>query len=98
MPVTVKPRQENADKSTEQKLPTLDEIIRKRLAACPYVYYFNKVTWCFDRGLLTLDGSVPTFYLKQMLQTILRDVEHVDHIRNNVDVVSSTGLSSVRPR
>jgi hypothetical protein len=34
--------------------------------------------------------------MKQILQTMLRDIEHVERIANQVDVVSSTGLSSER--
>jgi hypothetical protein len=32
--------------------------------------------------------------LKQMLQTILRDITHVQQLVNEVDVVCATGLSS----
>jgi hypothetical protein len=58
---------------------------------------FNGVDWQFDRGTLRLEGSVQSFYLKQILQELLRGVEHVDQIINRVDVVRPTGLSSVRP-
>ena len=47
-------------------------------------------------GILTLRGSAPSFYLKQVLQSILRDVPGVRRIDNRVDVVSAAGLSSVR--
>ena len=72
----------------------VDEGVRERLGKCPYSHYFNRVTWCYVRGTLTLEGCVPTFYMKQILQTMLRDLEHVDQVSNEVDVVSSTGLSS----
>jgi hypothetical protein len=36
---------------------------------------------------------VPTFYLKQVLQCVLRDVEGVRGIDNQVVVISSQGLS-----
>ena len=40
-----------------------------------------------DRGdVLVLRGRVPSFYLKQVLQTLLRDVEGVRHIDNQVSV------------
>lgn len=76
----------------------VDECIRRRLANCPYEFYFNSVTWHFEDGRLTLMGCVPTFYMKQMLQTILRDIEGVHDLVNDVDVVSATGLSSMRPK
>lgn len=70
--------------------------VQERLTNCQYAHYFNRVTWYYVRGTLTLEGCVPTFYLKQILQTILRDLEHVVLLTNEVDVVSSTGLSSER--
>ena len=39
-------------------------------------------------GLLVLEGHLPTYYLKQMLQTLLRDVEGVQNIDNKVWVDS----------
>ena len=59
---------------------------------------FNQVTFTYSLGTLTLTGRLPSFYLKQVLQTLLRDLDGVTRIDNRVDVVSSTGLSSVRPR
>jgi len=41
-----------------------------------------------------LRGRVPSFYLKQILQTWLRRLDGVEQIDNQVDVVSATGLSS----
>jgi hypothetical protein len=46
--------------------------------------------------VLTVRGSVPSFYLKQMLQTMLMELRGVGRVDNQVDVVSSHGLSSVR--
>lgn len=48
--------------------------------------------------VLLVHGQVPSFYLKQVLQTALRDVSGITRIDNRVDVVSSDGLSSVRRR
>lgn len=46
--------------------------------------------------VLTVRGSVPSFYLKQMLQTMLVGLDGVARVENLVDVVCSYGLSSVR--
>ena len=59
-----------------------------------YAFYFRDVTCCFEDGVLTLKGRVGSFYLKQMLQTRLRDLPGVARIDNQVDVVSATGISS----
>jgi hypothetical protein len=72
----------------------VDTGVRERLGNCAYAYYFNMVTWYYVDGTLTLEGCVPTFYMKQILQTMLRDLEHVERIANEVAVISSTGLSS----
>jgi hypothetical protein len=46
--------------------------------------------------VLIVRGCVPSFYLKQVLQTVLMDVEGIRWIDNQVDVVSCCGLSSTR--
>jgi hypothetical protein len=51
----------------------------------------------YREDVLVIRGCVPTFYLKQLVQTALKDVKGVALIDNQVDVVSSDGVSSVRP-
>jgi hypothetical protein len=48
----------------------------------------------FEHGTLVLRGRLPTFYLKQLLQTLLKGVDDVRQIDNQVDILSSDGLSS----
>jgi hypothetical protein len=48
--------------------------------------------------VLLVYGQVPSYYLKQILQTVLREVAEISRIDNRVDVVCSNGLSSVRRR
>lgn len=76
----------------------VDDHVRRRLVDCPYAYYLNKLAWHFDEGILTLTGCVPTNCLKHALETLLRDIEYVERIINDVQIVSSTGLSSVWSR
>lgn len=45
-------------------------------------------------GRVVLEGRLPSFYLKQVLQTTIRDLPGVRAIVNRVDVVSASGLSS----
>lgn len=79
--------------------PTVGMLARRQLAErCTYAFCCNQVTFSFSRGILTLEGRPPSFYLKQVLQTLLRDLEGVTSIVSRVDVVSATGLSSVRPK
>jgi hypothetical protein len=48
-----------------------------------------------DDGVLTVWGSVPSFFLKQVLQNALRLVPGVREVDNRVTVVASDGVSSV---
>ena len=43
--------------------------------------------------VLVVRGLVPTFYLKQVLQTMLKDLDGVSLIDNQVTVISPDGLS-----
>src|SRR6476646_1979933 len=45
---------------------------------------------------LLLTGKLPTFYLKQLVQEAVRHVPGVQHVRNLIDVVNPSGVSSVR--
>ncbi len=72
--------------------------VQRRVDKCPYKFIYCNVVAEFEDGLLTLRGKVPSFYLKQMLQEFVRGIEHVVKIDNQVDVVCSNGLSSVRPK
>jgi hypothetical protein len=50
-----------------------------------------------NRGkTLFLSGRLPTFYLKQLVQEAVRHLPGVQHVRNEIDVVNSHGVSSVR--
>ena len=72
--------------------------VQDRIRTSPYAHYFNRITWRFESGKLRLQGCVPTFYLKQVLLTLVRNVDHVEHIANEVNVVNSSGLSSEADR
>ncbi len=40
-----------------------------------------------DSGILRLRGQLPNYYLKQLAQELLRDLEGVDQIVNAVEVI-----------
>ncbi|MEM1303350.1 MAG: BON domain-containing protein [Planctomycetota bacterium] len=70
-------------------------LARERLQDHPHFRGHEKdVTVDDDCGRLVLTGRLPSFYLKQMLQSILRDLPGVANIDNRVDVVRWDGLSS----
>lgn len=74
----------------------VDDAVHHRIDACSYRFVFKKVTWQCEDGTLSLSGCLPSFYLKQVLQELLRNIEGVRCILNNVDVVNAEGLSSER--
>jgi hypothetical protein len=43
----------------------------------------------YRQEALIIRGRVPTYYLKQLLQTVLKDLSGVAYIDNQVDVISS---------
>ncbi len=68
---------------------TVEETAKRRmLTDCPYAFYFRDITCHYCDGVLILRGRVPTFYLKQILQTVLKDLDGVQQINNQVDVLS----------
>ena len=70
---------------------------RKQLSQCDHFRcHCHSIDIEYQRGDLVLMGRLPSFYLKQVLQTVLRGLPGVDQIKNRVDVVSPTGLSSLK--
>ena len=59
-------------------------------------YHLRSIEMDCQEGQLHVEGQLPSFYLKQVLQTALEDVPGVERIHNRVTVVSATGLSSAR--
>ena len=49
---------------------------------------------CSD-DVLIVRGHVPTFYLKQLLQSVLRELDDICTVDNQVQVASSHGLSGL---
>jgi len=76
---------------TPSKKCTCDESLcianraRKRLRESPYVALRHVQCRCAG-GVLTLTGEAPTYYTKQIAQTILQDLENVSQIDNRIVV------------
>jgi hypothetical protein len=60
-------------------------------------YYSHVACECAD-GVLRIRGRVPTDRLKRILWTLIEDMEEIKDIDDQLDVISATGLSWVRPR
>jgi hypothetical protein len=68
----------------------------ERLASVgPCAHYLKDITCWYHGGVLTLAGRIPTHRLKRTLQWILADLDGVDHVEDQVDVISSDGLSCI---
>ena len=99
MVTTERMPQPGGTQSLVAKFAEVEEQLKRRISESKtYGFYFREITVRFNDGKLTLQGRVPTFHLKQILQTLLRGVDGVDSIDNQVDVVSPVGLSSVKPK
>ncbi len=70
---------------------------RQQLSQCDHFRcHCESIEMECQNDQLVLMGRLPSFYLKQVLQTTLRGLPGIRKIDNRVDVVSPTGLSSVR--
>lgn len=59
--------------------------VTERLSASPY--FRLRSVWCdYHEGVLCLRGRVPTFYLKQVAQTIACQVDGVEECMNRIEV------------
>lgn len=59
--------------------------VGSRLAESPY--FRLRTVWCdYHEGVLCLRGRVPSFFLKQMAQTIACQVEGVEECMNRIEV------------
>jgi hypothetical protein len=69
---------------------TQQEVVRQaaeRLGAYEHIRaHAKRISFEFCDGVLTAKGTLPSFYLKQVLQTVLRDLPGVVRIENRVVV------------
>jgi hypothetical protein len=72
-----------------------ERFIRRQIQEnCPYIPAFRRIRYDYRDGLLTVRGQVPSYYLKQLLHTYLRNLMHDEQIRAEVEVVSPAGERS----
>jgi osmotically-inducible protein OsmY len=71
------------------------EIAQAALRRSAYVELRN-VSCDFSGGVLTLQGRVPTYYLKQLAQASVADVPGVVEIHNRVEVAMARELQNSR--
>jgi hypothetical protein len=75
----------------------LVELACKQLERHPHFRGRSRVLSIHERDkTLFVSGQLPTFYLKQLVQETLLNLPGVQGVQNEVDVVNSDGVSSVR--
>ena len=66
----------------------LEEVAESRLRGHAYLALRN-ISCNYHNGMLVLRGCVPTYYLKQMAQEVVTQLEGVEHVENRIQVLSS---------
>lgn len=66
---------------------SITEIVEKRLRESMYLA-LRAVSCHFEDGLLTFRGIVPTFYLKQVVFSLVEDLDDIKGINDEIDVVN----------
>lgn len=64
---------------------TAEDFFQARFQRSPYLP-LRQITCCFRDGVLSLRGRVPTYYLKQLAQTIGSSLEGVRQVSNELHV------------
>lgn len=58
-------------------------------------HLFRQAVSCdYEDGVLRLNGKVPSFYLKQMAQTLITNIDGVRRVDNAIIVANPAGISS----
>jgi hypothetical protein len=63
------------------------EFAERRLRGLPYLALKN-VSCAYRDGVLTLRGWLPTYYLKQLAQAAVAQIEGVGRIDNRIEVLA----------
>ncbi|NIL97153.1 MAG: BON domain-containing protein [Planctomycetales bacterium] len=66
---------------------TIEERVRRDLAASPYLS-LRCISCEYHEGVLTLCGDAPTYYVKQLAQTLALRTEGVDEVANRIRVAT----------
>ncbi len=74
-----------AEVMTDPECPA--EIAERLLWTSTY-HVLRQVQCSFDNGVLTMDGCLSSFYLKQIAQTVVQDIDGVARIENRIEVQS----------
>src|SRR5690554_5260868 len=77
--------------------PAIERLHRQLNRNAVLAHYFRGIRLAYENGVLTVEGSVPTFALKSLTASLLSRLDDVDSVHDRVSVISATGLSRVQP-
>ena len=77
----------NSVESERLRAAGVEKQALERLRRTPFPV-LRSVCCTYCAGILTLDGQLPSFYLKQIAQECLRDLPCVQRVENRVEVLS----------
>lgn len=67
------------------------DLVQRRLRSDPAYLALKNISCEYHDGMLTLCGSLPSYYLKQMAQVVVGEVEGVRQVDNRIEVVRPRG-------
>ena len=70
-----------------KKRPAVQTEAQSRLRKSAY-HELRLVSCDFHEGVLTLRGRISSFYLKQVAQTLVRELDGVEEINNRLEVAA----------
>jgi osmotically-inducible protein OsmY len=80
---------DNGAAGTAAHRPGAGELAESRLRRSAYLA-LQHVSCEFRAGVLTLRGRLPSYYLKQVAQAVVAEVEGVERIDNQIEIVART--------
>jgi osmotically-inducible protein OsmY len=67
----------------------IQAVAESRLKASPY-RSIHKILCVWDNGLLVLQGSLPSYFQKQLAQEAVSDIKGVSQVINQIEVPGRT--------
>jgi len=71
----------------ETSLASINELAERRIHSNPYLALKGISCDCLD-GVLFLRGFLPTYYLKQLAQEAVADLNRVERIDNQIQILT----------
>jgi osmotically-inducible protein OsmY len=69
------------------------EMAERCLRSNPHLALSNNISCEYVNGVVVLRGCLPTYYLKQLAQEAIANLEGIERIDNQIQVVSPIGRS-----